>query len=739
MALLSGNFLTENNQSVETNIGGWTAGALSSAIVQSTDQAHSGTHSIKCTRNAVAAPNSLADLTTFGNFVFVKPGQVVTPTFWIFTATTSSYNLGIDWYTANNATYVSTSTGTTSAATVNTWTQIGVGDTFTVPATAYIGRIFIQNTSGLANGNTCYIDDVFVGAATTSPMTLTTTSAWTAPAGTTSVQVECWGAGGAGGSATTTNCAGGGGAGGAYAKNTSIAVTAGVQYVVTVGLGGFAATPSGNTAAVSGDDTWFSTTGTVLAKGGAGGGDRSTAGNGTAGTGTTTGSIGGTTFAGGNGAIGASATNGGGGGGGPGDAAVGGNASGITAGTGGSAGGGAGGAGISGTVGGHGLTPGGAGGGARANSATVRLGGDGGNGQVLLTWTSGPTLVSDSDTSAGTESQSIAATLSGSETSSGTETQSLDLADTETSLGTESQTIAATLSDTETGAGTETQSISLSDTDTSNGVDSESVLQAALGSETNAGVDTESIAATLSDNETGIGTETFSLLVTLSDSDTVLGTDIESAGGTPSDTEGSGSSESQSIQILRAPVDERSLVMGPANLYISSFGALEPSNGLVATAPDSGVWSDLGGLLGGVELTVEQEWFEVELKQIPDKPMRRLKKRRLSIKTQLAEPTLANLGYALNDTPAVSGTLYEPSNRSEASILSYNALIVDGWKPGFSLGGHHKRRRLIIRKCLSIDNVELTYSKDGQSVYTVTWTCHYVDSTTPIFRVIDEA
>jgi hypothetical protein len=142
-----------------------------------------------------------------------------------------------------------------------------------------------------------------------------------------------------------------------------------------------------------------------------------------------------------------------------------------------------------------------------------------------------------------------------------------------------------------------------------------------------------------------------------------------------------------------------------------------------------------------VDLSVEQEWIEVELKQLPDKPMRRLKKRRMTIKTSLAEATLTNLGYALNDTTSGSAgtgwSSFAPQNRSEASQLSYSALIVDGWAPGFQFNRQHKRRRLIVRKCLSVDNVELSYSKDGQTVYTVTWSCHYVDSTTPPFRIVD--
>jgi hypothetical protein len=189
---------------------------------------------------------------------------------------------------------------------------------------------------------------------------------------------------------------------------------------------------------------------------------------------------------------------------------------------------------------------------------------------------------------------------------------------------------------------------------------------------------------------------------------------------------------------------EGELVLGPGTIYLGAYGAVEPSNGSVASVPNPAVWTDIGALLGGVELTVEHEWIEVELKQLPDRPMKRVKKRRLSVKTQMAEATLLNLAYALNDTAAVSaGTgwqQYVPSDRSEASTLTYNALIVDGWAPGFNNSSRrHKRRRLIMRKCLSIDNVQIQYSKDNQTVVNVTWTCHYVDSVTPPFRVIDEA
>lgn len=330
---------------------------------------------------------------------------------------------------------------------------------------------------------------------------------------------------------------------------------------------------------------------------------------------------------------------------------------------------------------------------------------------------------------------------SGSDTSSSVEAQSLAIStDGDTGLGTENQSLSISGSDTDTSTGVENQSIAVSSSDTSVGSESEDVGVPTSDSDTSgAGTETQSLAASLSDADAGLGTETHSLVVTLSSSDTATGTDTESRNDDPVDGDGGTSGESEFVYKLNAPATEKSLVQGPGTIWIAPYGALEPANGSVGSDPDALVWTDLGGLLGGVELSVDQEWIEVELKQLPDKPMRRLKRRRMSIKTQLAETTLANLAYALNDTTAVTGQVFEPSVRSEASVLSYNALIVDGWAPNFKPGGRHKRRRLIIRKCLSVDQVQLAYKKDGQSVYTVTWTCHYVDSVTPPFRVIDEA
>jgi peptidoglycan/xylan/chitin deacetylase (PgdA/CDA1 family) len=225
---------------------------------------------------------------------------------------------------------------------------------------------------------------------------------WVCPDGVYSVQVECWGGGGAGGSAqripNTSNVQyGGGAAGGAYAKYNSYAVIPGNTYYINVGAGGTNnSTVNGTT--VAGEDSWFNSvnapSAAIIAKGGAGGASRignSIAKFGEGGAGTTNGCAGDVVYAGGSGAT-ANITSGTGGGG----SSAGPNSAGTAAtsniGATAPAGGGNGGTGptySSGTIGGDGYAPGGGGSGARGSSDTLRTGGKGAAGQVILIYTAG--------------------------------------------------------------------------------------------------------------------------------------------------------------------------------------------------------------------------------------------------------------------------------------------------------------------------------------------------------------
>lgn len=113
---------------------------------------------------------------------------------------------------------------------------------------------------------------LFLKAQTVETFTTAGTTIWTCPEGVTAVTVECWGGGGAGGSARNTNATttkalrAGGGAGGGYAKKV-VPVTAGVDYTVVVGAGGVSVVG----ATVAGEPSYFIDATTVKADGGPGG------------------------------------------------------------------------------------------------------------------------------------------------------------------------------------------------------------------------------------------------------------------------------------------------------------------------------------------------------------------------------------------------------------------------------------------------------------------------------------
>lgn len=224
-------------------------------------------------------------------------------------------------------------------------------------------------------------------AALASAQTVTTITSpgagtWTAPAGVTSIKVECIGGGGGGATRTTTG-AGGGGGGGAYAARLALSVTPGVAYSYTVGAAGL--TNGGG----NGGPTSFTGDGSVqcVAAGGASVANESATGG--AG-GLAASSVGDSlhVFSGGSGANGVAGSYGGGGGGSGGSAS---NGSAATNGTGATAvtGGGPGGNGKTSPQGAGGAPangPGGGGGGGLRTSSGTRSGGAGWAGQIRITY-----------------------------------------------------------------------------------------------------------------------------------------------------------------------------------------------------------------------------------------------------------------------------------------------------------------------------------------------------------------
>lgn len=175
------------------------------------------------------------------------------------------------------------------------------------------------------------------------------------------------------------------------------------------------------------------------------------------------------------------------------------------------------------------------------------------------------------------------------------------------------------------------------------------------------------------------------------------------------------------------PVTSTNLIQGPATLYTGVFGATEPAT--VSAVPGAG-WTDVGGTKDGVELTVADEYAVLDVDQIIYEIARRRTKRVVSVKTSLAEATLANLALAIANTAPAANVLTADDGLA-AFAPAYGALLIDGLAPGGF------RRRITIRKTLPTDSVGMAYKKDGQTLLPVTWTLHWVSPSIPPFKIED--
>jgi hypothetical protein len=178
------------------------------------------------------------------------------------------------------------------------------------------------------------------------------------------------------------------------------------------------------------------------------------------------------------------------------------------------------------------------------------------------------------------------------------------------------------------------------------------------------------------------------------------------------------------------------LIMGPGTLYTGTFGATEPLDTAVNTAPAASAWTDIGGTSDGVTVNVNQEYTALNVDQSVDVVERRLTSREVTVATSLAEPTLANLNLVLNSTTtSASGSGWSSLtsvSASSATQPTYIALIVDGFAPT------QKKRRVIVRKALSTGNMEVSYSKDNQTLFPVTWSAHAVSNSIQMIKWVDE-
>lgn len=132
---------------------------------------------------------------------------------------------------------------------------------------------------------------------------------------------------------------------------------------------------------------------------------------------------------------------------------------------------------------------------------------------------------SQSDTSSSTETNSISATFSNQDTGSGTESQRIAQTNSDAGSGTENQSLSASFSNQDTSSATETQVIRVSSSDAVAGTDNQSISTPVAGSDTGSATEAQSLAT--ANSEAGAGTEAQTISAGLSNGDTAASTETQ--------------------------------------------------------------------------------------------------------------------------------------------------------------------------------------------------------------------
>jgi hypothetical protein len=176
------------------------------------------------------------------------------------------------------------------------------------------------------------------------------------------------------------------------------------------------------------------------------------------------------------------------------------------------------------------------------------------------------------------------------------------------------------------------------------------------------------------------------------------------------------------------------VAMGPGTLYVGDFGATEPAGDAVGIAQTPGVdFTDVGGTLGGLSIALNQDIKDLEFDQLNMAVGGRITKQEAIFSAKLAEMTLDNLVLAMNGGTLTSGSgydAYDPDTGGSENEPDYKAIIFDGF------GARGLRRRVILRKCLNTENLEVEATKDGQQVYAVKFKAYYVSSVIKPYRIL---
>lgn len=166
-----------------------------------------------------------------------------------------------------------------------------------------------------------------------------------------------------------------------------------------------------------------------------------------------------------------------------------------------------------------------------------------------------------------------------------------------------------------------------------------------------------------------------------------------------------------------AQIVVQDLILGPAELYVGAFGAVEPT-----TADDDIdplVWKPAGGTQEGIRQVIQQTYTDLVVDEIAMPADAQLTQQAASIATALAEGRLDNWRYALNQ-PDSTATKLGISGNITNSRPTFRSIMAKG------LGPEGLPRLVIMRRALSKENIEAAYSKANQTFIPITWAGYYV-------------
>lgn len=175
------------------------------------------------------------------------------------------------------------------------------------------------------------------------------------------------------------------------------------------------------------------------------------------------------------------------------------------------------------------------------------------------------------------------------------------------------------------------------------------------------------------------------------------------------------------------PVQITDVLMGPVEIYVGDFGAVEPTD---AEAVPGVAFTAVGGTQEGARQIVGQTITPKVVDEIGMPVGGKMTEQTVAIATSLAEARLSNFRLAYNQ--AVSA----------ATKLGINGNLTNGEPPyvsvllrGFGPGGD--RRLVILRRALSTEPVETAYSKANQTYIPIQWSGYYISESVDAM-VIDD-